>query len=98
MGTIDLLSPVALGPTEARPLAPSLPSLAGAVLGIRVDRAWQSFQRFADELARIACTDLAVRDVVRFDPEARIGTPEAESEKVVDFARRVQAAVVGLGT
>jgi hypothetical protein len=39
-----------------------------------------------------------VRDVVLFDPDTRVGTPEAESGKVVDFAHRVRAAVVGLGT
>ena len=41
---------------------------------------------------------LGVADVVVFDPETRIGTPEAESGKVVEFARRVDAAVIGLGT
>jgi hypothetical protein len=98
MATIDILSPVALGPSEARPLAPSLPTLEGKVLGIRVDRAWRSFLQTADELARLARAELGVRDVVLFDPETRIGSPEAESGKVVAFARRVDAAVVGLGT
>ena len=98
MGTIDILSPVALGPSEARPLVPRLPSLRGKVLGIRVDRAWRSFHVYADELAGLARARAGVRDVVVFDPETRIGTPEAESGKVADFARRIDAAVVGLGT
>ncbi len=98
MRTIDILSPVALGPSEAKPLTPRLASLHGKVLGIRVDRAWQSFQVYADELAALARARLGVADVVLFDPDTRIGTPEAESGKVVDFARRVDAAVVGLGT
>ena len=98
MGTIDILSPVALGPADSRPLAARLLTLAGKVLGIRVDRAWRSFHHFADELGRLARARLGVKDVVVFDPEARIGTPEAESGKVVEFARRVDAAVVGLGT
>jgi hypothetical protein len=98
MGTIDLLSPVALGPSEARPLSARRPSLGGKVLGIRVDRAWRSFHAYADELARLARERLAVRDVVLFDPDTRIGTPEAESGKVAEFAHRVDAAVVGLGT
>jgi hypothetical protein len=98
MRTINVLSPVALGPSETRPLAPKIASLRGKVLGIRVDRAWQSFHRFADELTLIARRQLGVADVVLFDPEARIGSPEAESAKVVDFAHRVDAAVVGLGT
>ena len=98
MGTIDILSPVALGPSEARPLSPRLPSLRGKRLGIRVDRAWRSFHAYADELARLARERLGVREVVLFDPDTRIGTPEAESGKVAEFARRVDAAVVGLGT
>jgi hypothetical protein len=98
MATIEILSPAALGPSEERPLAPRLSSLRGRILGIRVDRAWQSFHRWADELAALARARLGVADVVVFDPEARIGSPEAESDKVVAFARRVDAAVVGLGT
>jgi len=98
MKTIEILSPVCAGPSEAKPLVPRLPTLRGKVLGIRVDRAWHSFQLFADELASCARTDLGVRDVVIFDPETRIGTPEAESGKVTAFARSVDAAVVGLGT
>ena len=73
-------------------------TLRGKVLGIRVDRAWRSFHVYADELGRLARERLGVADVVVFDPETRIGTPEAESGKVVEFARRVDAAVVGLGT
>jgi hypothetical protein len=98
MDTIAILSPVALGPADARALTPRLPTLRGKVLGIRVDRAWRSFQEYADELARLARERLAVRDVVLFDPDTRVGTPEAESGKVAEFARRVDAAVVGLGT
>ena len=96
--SIEVLSPVALGPSETKPLAAGLPSLRGKILGIRIDRAWQSFHRFADEVARLARTELGVADVVIFDPETRIGTPEAESGKVLAFARTVDAAVVGLGT
>ena len=98
MPTIDILSPVSLGPSDAKPLAPRLPTLRGKVLGIRVDRAWQSFHVYADELTRLARAQLGVADVVVFDPETRIGTPEVESGKVAEFARRIDAAVVGLGT
>jgi hypothetical protein len=98
MATIDILSPVALGPAERTPLVPRVPTLRDRVLGIRVDRAWQSFHVFADEVAALARARLGVRDVSLFDPDTRIGTPEAESGKVVDFAHRVTAAVVGLGT
>jgi hypothetical protein len=98
MNTIDILSPVALGPSEQKPLAPRLPSLAGKILGIRIDRAWQSWWKAAEEIERLARTELGVRDVVVFDPESRIGRPEEESAKVVAFAREVDAAIVGLGT
>ena len=98
MSAIEILSPVALGPSERKPLAPRVPALAGKVLGIRIDRAWRSWWQAADEIALLARSELGVRDVVVFDPESRIGTPEAESGKVVDFARRIDAAVVGLGT
>jgi hypothetical protein len=98
MRTIDVLSPVAFGPSDAKPLTPRLPTLRGKVLGLRVDRAWQSFHVYADELAGLARARLGVADIVLFDPDTRIGTPEVESGKVVDFARRVDAAVVGLGT
>lgn len=98
MASIQILSPVALGPTEVKPLAARLPSLRDKVLGLRVDHAWQSFHQFADEIRGLARARLGVRDVVWFDPDTRIGTPEAESAKVVAFARTVDAAVVGLGT
>lgn len=98
MGSLDILSPVALGPSERKPLTPRVPSLRGAVLGMRIDHAWRSWREAADELAALARTELGVRDVVVFDPESRIGRPEEESAKVAAFARLVDAAVVGLGT
>jgi len=98
MAETTILSPVALGPSEAKPLSAGLATLAGKRLGIRIDRAWRSWRQAADEIARLARTELAVGDVVIFDPEARIGRPEEESEKVVAFARGIDAAIVGLGT
>jgi hypothetical protein len=98
MPTIEILSPAALGPADAHPLAPPLPSLRGRRLGIRVDRAWRSFHWVADELATYARQQLGARDVVLFDPDIRIGSPETETEKLAVFASDVDAAVVGLGT
>ena len=98
MATIDILSPTALGSTQAHPVRPRVPTLRGARLGIRIDHAWRSWWRAADEIATLARTELGVADVVVFDPESRIGRPEDESAKVVAFARTVDAAVVGLGT
>jgi hypothetical protein len=98
MATIDILSPIAHGPTASRMPEPRRPSLRGARLGIRIDHAWRSWWQAADEIAQLARTELGVADVVIFDPESRIGRPEEESEKVREFARSVDAAVVGLGT
>jgi hypothetical protein len=95
---MQILSPVALGPSDARSLAPPLPSLAGKRLGIRVDRAWQSFHWVADEVARYARERLGVAAVVFFDPDIRIGSPETETDKIRVFASDVDAALVGLGT
>jgi hypothetical protein len=98
MATIDILSPVALGPSESRPLAARVATLRGARLGIRIDHAWRSWWQAADELGALARAELGVAEVVVFDPESRIGRPEEESAKVVAFARGVDAAIVGLGT
>ena len=98
MRTIDILSPVSLGASEARPVAAALPSLAGKRLGLRVDRAWQSFQWFAEEVAAHATERCAVQSVTFFDPETRIGSPDTERDKIRRFADGVDVAIVGLGT
>jgi hypothetical protein len=98
MSSIHILSPVALGPSESKPLAPRVPGFTDRVLGIRIDHAWRSWWQAAEEIERLARAELGVRDVVVFDPESRIGRPEEESAKVAAFARTVDAAIVGLGT
>jgi len=98
MRTISILSPVALGRHEARSLTPALDTLDGRRLGIRVDRAWRSFQWLAEEVADRARARFRVADVVFFDPETRIGSPDTEREKLQRFAADVDAAIVGLGT
>lgn len=98
MRTITVLSPAALGHREARPLPPALGTLDGRRLGIRVDRAWRSFQWFAEEVAERARARFHLADVVFFDPETRIGSPDTEREKLQRFAADVDAAIVGLGT
>jgi nucleotide-binding universal stress UspA family protein len=98
MRTISVLSPVALGHQDARPLTPALDSLEGRRLGIRVDRAWRSFQWLAEEVAARARDRFRAADVRFFDPETRIGSPDTEREKLQRFAADVDAAIVGLGT
>ena len=98
MGTIHILSPVDRASIEAIPLAPPVPTLEGLRLGIRHDRAWRSFDIFADELRSLAPSDWSTGHVELFDPGDRIGRPEAEAAKIAAFADRVDVAIVGLGT
>jgi len=97
MARIQIYSPVALGGAEARPLAPALDGLAGRVLGLRLDPpgAPERDRRRAgaDRLGVVG-----VREVRRFEPGVRLGSPEAESAKIAAVARTVDAAIVGLGT
>lgn len=95
---LRILDPTVPGPLAAVPAVPRLPSLRGKLLGIRVDRAWPSFHRFAAHVADLARSRLRVRDVCTFDPGIRVGTTEEERRKVEGFVRAVDAAVVGLGT
>lgn len=95
---IDILDPTASGPLERWPLPPRLPSLAGKVLGLRIDDTWQSFTRFANRFAALARAHCQLRDLVVFDPDIRIGTTDEERRKVAGFVRDIDAAIVGLGT
>lgn len=96
--TIEILDPTVSGPLERLPLPERLPSLAGKVLGLRIDDTWQSYTRFANRFAEIARQRLGVRDIVVFDPDIRIGTTDEERRKVAGFVRDIDAAIVGLGT
>lgn len=96
--TIAICSPVALGSAHTQTLAPALPTLRGRVLGLRLDPTWRSWTVVADELARLAPTAFGVAAVTPFEPGVRLGSPEDEAAKAAAFARRIDAAVVGLGT
>jgi hypothetical protein len=95
---IDVLDPTAVGAQEMARPAVSLETLRGRVLGIRADRTWLSFQRYADYLEQVVGRCWGVRRVVRFDPGVRTGTSEEERQKVAGFVRDIDAAIVGLGT
>lgn len=95
---IEVLDPTARGPADRLILPSRLPAAAGRVLGLRVDRAWPSFARVAQRFAALARERLAVREVIVFDPDARIGTTDEERRKVAGFVRDVDLAIVGLGT
>jgi hypothetical protein len=96
--TIRILDPTVIGPRATLAPVARLPSLQGKLLGIRVDRAWQSFTCFAGHVADRARQRLRVRDVLIFDPGIRVGTTDEERRKVEGFVRAVDAAIVGLGT
>lgn len=96
--TLRILDPTVTGPTQVLPCVERLSTLRNKRLGIRVDRAWPSFTRFAGHLDRMARDRLGVRDVVIFDAGVRTGTTEEERRKVAGFVRDIDAAIVGLGT
>jgi hypothetical protein len=96
--TIRILDPTAAAPAQVMPAVPRLSTLRGRRLGVRIDRAWQSWSQFAGHVERIARDRLRVRDVVIFDPGVRTGTTEEERRKVEGFVRDIDAAIVGLGT
>jgi hypothetical protein len=97
-GTIRVLDPTVGGSTQLLTPVERLATLRGQRLGIRVDRAWQSFSHFAGHLQRMARERLGVRDVLIFDAGVRVGTTEEERRKVAGFVRDIDAAIVGLGT
>jgi hypothetical protein len=96
--SIEVLDPTARGPHDLDPLSPPLDTLAGRVLGIRVDRTWRSFTSFAAVVRHAATARWGVRDVVLFDPGSRIGSSDEERQKIAGFVSAVDAAIVGLGT
>jgi hypothetical protein len=98
IATIDVLDPTASGPLERLKLPERLATLAGKTLGLRIDDTWESYTRFAKRFAELARERLALRAIVVFDPDIRIGTTEEERRKVAGFVRDVDAAIVGLGT
>jgi hypothetical protein len=97
-GKIRILDPTVRGQQERAPLPPKLPALQDRVLGLRIDKTWASYTRFAHRIAELARQRLGVKEVRFFDPGTRIGTTEEERRKVAGFVRDVDAAIVGLGT
>jgi len=95
---IDVLDPTAASALDLKPPVAGVDTLRGRVLGIRADRTWVSFQRFADYLEEVAPSRWGVNRIVRFDPGVRVGTSEEERRKVAGFVRDIDAAIVGLGT
>lgn len=97
-GTVRILDPTVAAPAQLLSAVPRLSTLRGRRLGVRIDRAWQSWTQCAAHVERLARERLRVRDVVIFDPGVRTGTTEEERRKVEGFVRDIDAAIVGLGT
>jgi hypothetical protein len=93
---ITILDPTAAAPAGAESAEPTVSSLAGMTVGIRLDRAWRSFEWVADEWS--AALRAAGAEVVRWVAGNRVGDEgERTRAELDDFASRVDVAVVGLG-
>ena len=96
MNTIEVLSPVACGPTVASGHAslPALDSLAGRVVGI-IDNAKPNFAQLADALEAEWRSRWAVTKVVRVRKHSpAVG---AEPEVIARLAAECDLVVAGIG-
>jgi hypothetical protein len=93
---ITILDPTAIPQEAAGVDEPAAGSVAGKTVGIRLDRAWKSFEWVADEWAReLRAAGAEVRSWVAGN---RIGEEgERTRAELEDFASSVDLAVVGLG-
>jgi len=96
MSRVTILDPTAPPPDAAETEEPAVETIAGQKVGIRLDRAWKSFEWVADEWGR-AFRALGA-EVTAWVAGNRIGeegeTARAELEA---FAAGVDVAIVGLG-
>jgi hypothetical protein len=93
---ITILDPTAAPPVAAQAEEPPVGSLVGKTVGIRLDRAWRSFEWVADEWT--AALRASGAEVTRWVAGNRIGEEgERTRTELEAFASRVDVAVVGLG-
>lgn len=98
---MEILDPVADDAAPLTRLSPRLTGLKGKVVGLRVQ--WDSFDVFCVKLEELLRAECGVGDVVRlkFDllraKGLRAGKTNQVAKEVEDFARKVDAAVLGLG-
>jgi hypothetical protein len=93
---ITILDPTAAPPDAAMTDEPAAGDLRGRTVGIRLDRAWRSFEWVADEWA--AALGALGADVRRWTAGNRIGEEgERTIAELADFASSADVAVVGLG-
>ena len=93
---IRILDPTAAAPDVTPIDEPAAGDLAGKVVGIRLDRAWRSFEWVADEWQSVfASLGASVRLWVA---GSRVGEEgERTRGELATFAAEVDVAVVGLG-
>jgi hypothetical protein len=96
MTRIHVLDPTAPPPADDLGPGPDAGDLPGQVVGIRLDRAWKSFEWVSDEWARrLREAGAAVRLWVAGN---RIGEEgETTRRELEEFAAAVDVAIVGLG-
>jgi hypothetical protein len=93
---ITILDPTAAPPVAADTDEPAVGPLAGKTVGIRLDRAWRSFEWVADEWA--TALRAAGANVVRWVAGNRVGEEgERTFAELEEFASGVDLAIVGLG-
>jgi hypothetical protein len=96
MPRILILDPTAPPPEDAPGREPNADTVAGKTVGIRLDRAWKSFEWVAEEWGRSFAALGA--EVTRWVAGNRVGQEgERTREELERFAASVDLAVVGLG-
>ena len=96
MPRITVLDPTAPPPEDVADAGPDVVSVTGKTVGIRLDRAWKSFEWVADEWAR-SFAGLGA-EVKRWVAGNRVGDEgERTRAELQGFASSVDLAVVGLG-
>jgi hypothetical protein len=91
-----ILDPTAPPAANDADPGPALEDVAGRVAGIRLDRAWRSFEWVADEWSR-SFVELGAR-ATRWVAGNRIGEEgDRTRRELATFAAGVDFAVVGLG-
>ena len=93
---VRVLDPTAAAPETAPVTEPDAGTVAGKVVGIRLDRAWRSFEWVADEWRQ---TFAALGATVKlWVAGSRVGEEgERTRAELEAFADGVDVAVVGLG-
>lgn len=96
MTRISVLDPTAPPPASEMDPGPDAGPLAGAVVGLRFDRTWRSFEWVVEEwTTRLLAEGARVRPWCAGN---RIGSEgELTHEELLRFSEEVDLAVVGLG-